>query len=159
MVKNKLEKMFSKSIHNDRTLYGMKLHNNPLAHQNTPADYFINLEKTPDGMSELWSVLVECKQVTCREGKGRLAFKRLKQMHDLLMFKSFSHFHEAYWCIAFWDGSWADSEIYLIPTTEMKQFIDNCKFVSVNRHDMHNEFNHRLCQIETGSIINIRRYI
>ena len=44
MVKNKLEKKFSASLKADPDLWGMKLHNNPLAHQNTPADYIVEYE-------------------------------------------------------------------------------------------------------------------
>ena len=44
MTKNRLEKKFSESLKADTELWGMKLHNNPLSHQNTPGDYKSNLQ-------------------------------------------------------------------------------------------------------------------
>ena len=41
MTKNKLEKKFSESLRADSDFWGMKLHNNMLAHQTTPADYIM----------------------------------------------------------------------------------------------------------------------
>jgi len=141
MTKNRLEKLFSKSL--EQFCWGIKLHNNPLAHQNTPADYIISEQ----GMV----YLVECKQVTCKDGKGRLAFNRLKQMHDLLSFGVYS-FHKAYFCIAFWDGRWSNSEVYLIPAIDMQAYIiDNSK-VSANRVEFKKFFDEYRVYIVGGII-------
>lgn len=154
MVKNKLEKMFSKSLKYDVNLWGMKLHNNPLSHQNTPADYIISSSfSTASNKSKLF--LVECKQVSCKEGKGRLAFKRLKQLHDLIAFENRFPHHFSYFCIAFWDGRWDKSEIYIVPVKEMELFITNHSMVSVNRQDMHSSFYEYLVQIQVGGVIDI----
>jgi len=129
MVKNKLESTFSKSIKANKYLYGMKLHNNPLAHQNTPADYLLtNGSKVH---------LVECKQVTCKNGKGRLVHKRLKQMHDLISFAHrFEGFHNSWFCIGFFDNGWSNSEIYLIPVLKIWNAVNSFGKVSFNRDDM-----------------------
>jgi len=154
MAKQKLEKMISKSIKSNDILWGMKLHNNPLAHQNTPADFILSTEYTTYSNHPILA-LVECKQVTCKEGKGRLGFKRLKQLHDMLSFQNKFTFHKSYFCIAFYDGRWDNSEIYIVPVKEMEDFIHNHSMVSVNRLDMHLKFRQYLCPIKTGSVIDI----
>ena len=150
MVKNKLEKMFSKSCRFDNTIWFMKLHNNPLSHQTTPADYMITYIKHH---KELIANLLECKQVTCKEGKGRLAFKRLKQLHDMLSFeKKFPTFHKAYFCIAFYDTNWSKSDIYIIPVKDMELFIHQSEKVSANRRDMQTYFYDEKVKINKGVI-------
>jgi len=144
MTNNKLEKMFSKSLHSSH-LFGMKLHNNPLAHQNTPADYLISNGKEV--------ILVECKQVTCKDGNGRLAINRLKQLHDLLSFAKHYTNHKAFFCIAFWDGRWDKSEIYFIPAKGLKIVIDNWEKKSFNRFDMQTIFYELQVRIEVGGVL------
>ena len=149
MVKNKLEKLFSESMHSDKELWAMKLISNPLTHQNTPADYIIDyLKETPifpgeegDVIKELRLILLECKMVTLdEEDKGRFAFKRLKQMHDLINFENMrpSH-HRSYFCIAFWAGRWDKSEIYIIPVHTMERLVGlfslKLNKVSINREE------------------------
>ena len=160
MVKNKLEKLFSASLKEDNRFWGMKLHNNPLAHQNTPADYILTLEsKRFDGSFTTIPILkrhvylVECKQVTCKEGTGRLTFKRLKQMHDMNAFEAkFPFFHKAYWCIAFYDGRWDKSEIYLIPTRELHNQVILHNKLSFNREDMKKLFSQHKTTVVRGVI-------
>lgn len=137
MVKNQLEKKFSKSLKEDPALWGMKLHNNPLSHQNTPADFvFSYIER-----NTLKLVLVECKQVTCKGGKGRFAFKRLKQMSDLLNFERMRpEHHSSYLCLAYYDERWDKSDVYMIPIEFMKETIDNHTNVSINREDAKYKF-------------------
>lgn len=143
MVKNKLEKKFSESLKASE-FWGMKLHNNMLAHQTTPADYIMSYTaKEGVGLKpgKLWLFLVECKQVTLKEGKGRLAFKRLKQMHDLLAFEKQSKYHKSYFCISYNNSRWDQSEVYLIPVQEMKKLIEKWNMVSLNRKDASDELN------------------
>jgi len=154
MVKNKLEKMFSKSCRVETVLWFMKLHNNPLAHQTTPADYIISTAFGSD-INHPLLYLVECKQVTCKEGKGKLAFKRLKQLHDMLSFENKFEHHKAFFCIAFYNGQWNESEVYLVPVKEMDHFIANHHLISVNRQDMYSYFKDELCSIKTGGLIEI----
>ena len=134
MTKNKLEKKFSESLKADTELWGMKLHNNPLSHQNTPGDYIIDFE----GLNSLKLHLVECKQVTLdEEGKGRLAFKRLKQTHDLIIFDEIRQEHHSWFCIAYKEKLWANSDIYIVPAKAMKTivelFADDLNLVSMSR--------------------------
>ena len=107
MTKNRLEKNFSKAMHGARDLWGIKLHNNLLAHQTTPADYIIINQGTAH--------LVECKQITL---PNTLKFKRLKQMSELLSFsaraKAFSWF-----CFAWFTPSKKQETYYLVPAMEM----------------------------------------
>jgi len=137
--KNKLEKKFSQSLKADENLWGVKLHNNMLAHQTTVGDYWINYADR-DYYEHLQSCVVECKQVTLKDEKGRLAFKRLKQMHDLLAFEERFESHHAFFCIAFLNLRWDDSEVYIIPVKIMKRFIDDWPMVSINRMEMRNKF-------------------
>ena len=146
MVKNKLEHLFSESMHADEDLWAMKLISNPLTHQNTPADYIIDVvvkEKIYPDQEEPFThslklILVECKMVTLNdEDKGRLAFKRLKQMHDLLNFEKKRPLnHRSYFCIAFWEGRWSNSEIYIVPVQFMYDYVTLWSSkVSMNRDD------------------------
>ena len=139
MEKNKLEKKFSQDLKADSKLWGMKLHNNPLSHQNTPGDYLV----TRLGCV----ILMECKQVTCDEnGMGRLAHKRLKQMHDMLSFENkFPGFHKAYFVVAFYNGVLAKSDVYIIPVKVMYEEVTNHSMVSFNRIDMLSIFKEYRC--------------
>ncbi len=133
MVRNKLEKLFSASCKVDRDLWFMKLHNNMLAHQTTPADYIL----TVDRAFKPKTILVECKQVTCEDGtgKGRFAFKRLKQLHDLISFETLRHFHESYLCLGYYAHGWTNSAIYLVPIYVMQTIIAEHKTKSLNSQD------------------------
>jgi len=136
--KNKLEKTYSKSLKADEDFWGMKLHNNMLAHQTTPADYIQSYEREDfsiNNKKRLILLLVECKQVTCKDGKGRLAFKRLKQMHDLLAFYKKSAYHRSYFCLGYHDGGWTKGEIYLVPAFELQEIINKHSKVSLNRDE------------------------
>jgi len=128
--KNKLEKHFSKMLKADSRFWGMKLHNNPLAHQTTPADYVLTCLKN----DRLKVLLVEAKQVTCKDGKGRFAFKRLTQLASLMSFVNHPG-HEAYLCLAYYDKNWANSEVYYVPILHMKLVMEAHSFVSLNRSD------------------------
>lgn len=112
--------------------WGIKLHNNPLAHQNTPADYIMTHKERAQDYFRV--ILVECKQVTCENGQGRLAFKRLKQLHDMLAFiKATPIFHEAYFCIAFYNDRWDKSDVYLVRAEKMFELITHRNKQSLNR--------------------------
>ncbi len=163
MVRNKLEKLFSKS-QKDQFQWGMKLHNNPLAHQTTPADYIVSMKDDDSVYHEHKFMLMECKQVTCKRsqsftdtagktpalGKGRLAFKRLKQMHDLLAFEAIHGKNSAFFVVAFYDGRWNNSEVYMVPINQMKNMVDNYGRVSINRQDMKSYFPNHILKLEGG---------
>ena len=129
----------------------MKLHNNPLSHQNTPADYILTMEI----YNNLHCFLVECKQVTCKEGKGRLAFKRLKQLHDLLAFHERSVYHESYFCIGFYDNGWQKGEIYMVSVRYMERIIENFSKVSINRNEAKNYFSNYKAELKTGGVVDL----
>jgi len=155
MTKNKLEKCFSKSLKADDSLWGMKLHNNPLAHQNTPADYIIS-RTIYDNYISLILILVECKQVTCKDGKGRLAFKRLKQMHDLLNFTSISPLHESNFCIAYYDKRWDNSDVYIVPVKIMHELVNSWDYVSLNREDASVQLKDYKVDVLKGGVIDLK---
>lgn len=158
MVKNQLEKKFSESYKADPDFWGMKLHNNPLAHQNTPADYILDYCNITQGFfTPVYVILVECKQVTCAAGEnGRLAFKRLKQMTDLITFKSIRPFHKSYFCIAFKEPFWANSEVYLLSADAMQALINSSAKVSINREEMKTCF--KECQVPMdGNLLYLGR--
>ncbi len=142
MTHNKLESKFSESYRREKMFWGMKLQNNMLAHTVTPADFLLNFVTTDiRGAPTLISNLVECKQVTCEDGENaRLAFKRLKQMHDMLNFQHFSVFHRSYFLIGFLESRWDNSEVYLIPVENMRIFIEGHGFESANRRTMKDIF-------------------
>lgn len=153
MTKNKLEKLFSKSKYYFD--WCIKLHNNPLSHQTTPADYIAShTTKKSVIPSQNYNkvILFECKQVTCKDGKGRLAFKRLKQLHDLLAFEHIKDEHESNFVIAFWDKNWAKSDIYLVPVKTMKFIMDNINKVSINREEAAEQFEHLKLEVEKGEL-------
>ena len=155
MTKNKLEKIFSKSLQSDIELWFMKLHNNPLAHQTTPADYILSYQQSifPPNLQ---LHLVECKQVTCCDGKGRFAFKRLKQMYDLIQFEEkVFHFHNGWLCLAYYDRTWANSEVYLIPIKVMQKVIHDSSYVSINREDAKERFKNFKLFVLPGSILDL----
>ena len=133
----------------------MKLHNNPLAHQNTPADYFLSWIKIESEKAKLVNALVECKQVTCKDGKGRITFKRLKQLHDLLNFASMrTSFHKAYFCLGFYDSGWLNGEVYLIPVHLLYEEILKRKTkASFNRNEVAVLFNEYILPIEKGILV------
>lgn len=157
MTKNKLEKLFSKSLKAHPEYWGMKLHNNPLAHQNTPGDYLLTIEQVESYITYVNVLLIECKQVTCKEGKGRLAHKRLKQLHDMLSFDKHSSRHKAIFCIAFWDERWDRSEIYFIPAQTMYEKILRSTKESFNREEMKLLFGRYKADVKTGGVIDLWR--
>ena len=132
MVKNKLEGLFSKSLKAASGIWGMKLHNNMLAHQTTPADYIITLERNFKPII----MLVECKQVTCEEGgQGRFAFRRLKQLHDLESFETVFGFHESYLCLGYHERGWNNGSIYIVPIEVFAKLMKTHRAKSLNRKD------------------------
>ena len=148
--KNKLEKLFSKSM-KDQFQWGMKLHNNPLAHQTTPADYIVSDLRRTTIFDYHKFMLIEAKQVTCDEnGKGRLAFKRLKQMHDMLSFQKIHGERSAFFLIGFWDKRWTNSEVYLVPVNLIEFTINTSSKVSINREEAKHQFYPFQLEIEGG---------
>jgi hypothetical protein len=93
----------------------------------------------------LHSVLLECKQVTCKDKEnGRLTFKRLKQMHDMLCFSLFSKYTKAYFIIGYLESRITNSEIYLVPADELKKYMDSVTKKSINRSEFNKYFSHRI---------------
>lgn len=159
MVRNKLEKLFSKSLKADDELWGMKLHNNMLAHQTTPADYIISYQD----LAGLTLHLVECKLVTCKElaqknSKGRFAFKRFKQAHDLTQFANkFPLYHEGWLCLGFFDKRWNNSEVYLIPIHYIIKHIADSSSVSISREKAKEEFKQfKMLFLSNPVLLNLR---
>jgi len=157
MVKNKLESKWSESYRaTPNVFWGMKLQNNMLAHTVTPADFLIHFERktislTGAKVTQLFSNLVEAKQVTCEPGEnGRLAFKRLKQMHDLLSFESFSNYHRGFFLVGFIENKWDNSEVYLVPVKALHYYIDHCVMASINRETFKICFHEYLLSYEKG---------
>lgn len=149
MVKNKLEKRFSQSF-KAQGFYGWKLHNNMLTHQTTPADYDICYVNHP------WykRYLVECKQCTVSDNnpKPTLKIDRLHQMNDMIAFQKYSPNHKSFFCIAWVEKRWTDSDIYLIPVDEMYYFVNNWHKQSINRDDMREHFDRFKTSIIAGNI-------
>jgi hypothetical protein len=156
LTKNKLEKLISGSMEAWRAKqwFIMKLHNNPLAHQTTPADYLLTIPYKGTTMFIRNIVLLEAKLVTCDEGKGRFALKRLKQLHDLLQFFLMDvHNHSAYIALAYYDERWANSELYIIPIQEMNSTILSRTKESINREEAKEEFAAFRVTVAQGGVI------
>ena len=131
MTKNKLEKLFSESMHADKEIWGMKLISNPLSHHSTPADYILETEK--------YLMLIECKMITLKKNRpgldmtGRLVFKRLKQIHDLVNFENVRpDKHLSFFCVAYYTGRWETSSIFMIPVHTMERIIMMCENQNVH---------------------------
>ena len=156
MVKNKLETLFSNSMR-DQFAWGIKLHNNMLAHQTTPADYIVSMN-LGNITSNHKFMLVECKQVTCKDRNGRLAFKRLKQMHDLQTFEQIHGVKSAFFCIAYWDGRWTNSEVYLVPVSIISTLIETHNYKSLNRADAMIRLNPFKLEIK-GGVLQLQKLL
>ena len=152
MVKNKLEKIFSKSMRN-QFQWSLRLFTNPLTHQTAPADFIMDCL---DEDENLHLILVECKQVTCKERKGRFAFKRLKQMHDLLNFTSISPLHESNFCIAYYDKRWDNSDVYIVPVKIMHELVNSWDYVSLNREDASVQLKDYKVDVLKGGVIDLK---
>lgn len=155
MVKNKLETIFSKALHNDKDLWGMKLQNNMLAHTVTPADFIIDYvcEGVPASpRTQLHLHLVECKQT---EYNDRLAFKRLRQMHDLLSFEDRRPHHHSWFCVCWWNGRINESKFYLVPARKLDEFTKTIGKLSCNIRDFMKVFFPYEMAVESG-YINLR---
>lgn len=126
MVKNRLERRFSEYL-KKRSVWYMKLQVSTFAHKTTPADFLISNGKHIS--------LVECKGVTCKEGKGRFDFKRLTQIEDLCSFATWEKNHKSFVLLAYFDKRWKDSETYMIPALEMQAFIGLHNKKSLSRED------------------------
>ena len=106
-------------------LYHMKLQNNPLAQHPTPADFLVS--------TDLHLYLVECKQVTCKNGKGAFGFDKLTQEQDLIIFQKSLARHKSYLLLMYYDGTLKKSDIYLLPIQKYLDIKSKHKFNSINR--------------------------
>lgn len=160
IVRNKTEKMFSKSLRQSN-LWGIKIESNPLAHQQQPGDYILTFDKYVGEISHMqfkkhYTILVEAKQVTLKDGKGRFAFKRFKNQIPLTNFSKNSYNHKGFLLLTYNETMWANSEIYLIPIEEWNMKMKDWPMVSLNRADANKIFGHHKYSIQTGSIIDIK---
>jgi len=147
MTKQKLEGYLSKSLKAKEKLWYMKLQVMPLAHQQTPADFL--------AMTKNNNYLIECKQVTCKDGKGAFALNRLTQQYDLYSFFKFTRHNFAYVNIMYWKGSLKLSDTYLIPITKFVHEIKVTSKKSFNVNDAKRLFSIYKLQVEKGSIFNL----
>jgi len=127
-MKQKLEGYLSKSLNSVNNLFHLKLHNNPLAHQKTLCDYLIFNKHNI-------IFAVECKQVTCKFGKGAFSFDRLTQKDLLLFFDNFAGNMKSYLCLLFYDDNISNSETYFIPIDVFYSKISELNKKSINRDE------------------------
>ncbi len=114
------------------------------------------MNDTGSDIEELILNLVECKQVTCKDRTGRFAFKRLKQMHDLVAFEDkFPDNHFSWLCLGFLEQRWDNSEVYIIPIREWKRVTSDFSKVSINRRECSAYFSAHKANILKGSIIDL----
>lgn len=149
MKKQKLEKILKKSITNNLNLLGFKLHNNPLAHQTTPADFIIHTKSNK-------VYYVECKECKRKsDGSIRFDFNRLTQETDLEILNSFNEIISCYVCISLQEKTFKKSKYYLIPFSEYKKIKESFIKNSLNEKDMIEYFKEfELLQI-SNEILNL----
>lgn len=145
MTKQRLEGDLTKAL-KQINCYSLKLHNNPMAHQTTPADYLIITRNN--------NYLIECKQCS----NDSLAFSRLTQLQDLLIFQKKYTNTFSYILLMYYTGRIDKSDIYLIPVLYLNNIIKNHKFKSLNKNDAFKYFNQYKIKTEK-SILQIKQYI
>jgi len=106
--KQKLEGLFSLSLKNTPKLLYHKLHNNPLSHQSTHADFEVFNSKGD-------VFFIEAKEVQLKNGKGSFPFSRLTQRQALIHYDSFSEYTNSCLLLLFRGNTMANSFTYLIP--------------------------------------------
>ena len=128
-----------------------RIQNNPLAYQQTEADYLISF--LCRGAPIL--ALVECKQVT---DDDRISVSRFKQMTGLCKFDTSYRHHQAYFLINFWRGSARHSNAFMIPAIILRDYIDVYKCASIKESEFISKFGmYQLSLI--GKYYDVERFI
>lgn len=148
MAKQRLEKDLSKTLkHYYKDIYYIKLHNQPLSHQTSPADYIILTKNN--------NILIECKQCKSK----RFEFSRLTQLTDLLLFEKVLDKNESYLLLMFYKTRLGNSDIFLIPIKIFKQYIDNSIKKSINNIECLKYFNNYKLNIKKGGFLDLCNFI
>jgi len=130
--KQKLERLFSEQLRKSNFLYH-KLHNNPLAHQTTHADFEV-FTKSKN------VYFIEAKEIQLKNGKGIFPFSRLTQRNKLIYYNNFFGHTYSYLLLMFRDSTMVKSHIFLIPINTWVNFENNIKKKSANLNDILNSF-------------------
>jgi len=148
MAKQRLESDLSKTLKQKYPhYYSMKLHNNPMAHQTTPADFMV--------LSGSNNYLIECKQCSL----DRFEFSRLTQKEDLLIFESKLSQNYSYALIMFYTGRLDRSQIYMIPIKDLIHYMDTHKLKSINKKVAVESWAEYSISLEKGGIFNLDNWI
>ena len=146
-MKQKLEGIFSNSF---RTvfpnIYFLRLYSNPLSHQTTPADFLAIGENR---------YLIECKQVTLKDGKGAFAFDRVKQSHDMASFEMHHPKNLSYVLIMFYSGRVQTSEYYLLPLARYISFEKSWHKKSISNSEAKQQWFSYEIKCGKGNILDI----
>jgi len=129
-----LEGLFSQSIKKYPNLLGHKLHNNPLAHQTTHADFEV-LNKNGN------IYFVEAKESKLNDkGYGSFAFKRLTQRNSLIFYSNFSNYTFSFILLFFRSNTMEKSRCFAIPIEKWCEFEQVIGKKSANIHDINENF-------------------
>lgn len=148
MPKQKLEGYLSKSLKLHSDLFGYKLHNNPLAHQRTPADFVIHNRNGK-------TIYIECKECKIIADKGAFAFHRLTQEENLYMLDSFSGFICCYVMILFKQARFQNSVCFLVPFSEYIAFKHCFTKKSANINDFKVYLKQYILEPQKGSVYKL----
>ena len=132
--KQKLEGLFSSSLKQYSTLLSHKLHNNPLAHQSTHADFEVFNKRG-------FVFFIEAKEVQLNNnGYGSFPFSRLTQRNSLLFYNKFSAFTHSFLLLMFRGNTMANSHTYFIPIERWVNFEQFIGKKSANNTDVFESF-------------------
>ncbi len=140
MVKNKLEKEFSKYLkEREDVLWSMKLQSNMLAHTVCPAD-FIFIKKEGD---RLHTCLAEAKMIT---KKKIFPLRRLTQLYSLTKFDSLHDNCHSFVILGFYGvPKLLNKTIYIIPIKNFNDYMYNSTKKSINMEELETNFYKFLC--------------
>lgn len=144
----KLEGVLSKSLREVKNLYYHKLHNNPLAHQKTPADFIVHNKKGT-------TIYIECKECKLKDGKGSFAFSRLTQEQDLEIIENFSNSTISAVMILFRDKTLKKSSCFIIQYKTYKMFKKLIPKKSANIKDFKDYLSYAELDVLPGSIFDM----
>jgi len=132
--KQKLEGLFSSSLKNTPGLLYHKLHNNPLSHQSTHADFEVFNKNGK-------VFFIEAKEVQLNDkGSGSFPFSRLTQRNSLLYYSKYSAYTQSYLLLMFRGNTMQNSYTYLIPIKQWVEFENNIGKKSANVVDVSTKF-------------------
>lgn len=148
MKKQHIEGVLSKSLKKynkeNTPIWYLKLHNNPLTHKTTPADFLI--------LTENHNYLVECKETKSQT----FTLDRMTQKDDLQHFKDKFNKNFSLLLLCFWKGTIKKSEIYLVDINHFLNTLTFLKKKSININDARDFFKCNLLYAEKGGEINLR---